>query len=121
MQQSGGNLRCNHAQRRPRHPTLQSKHCCRHPVDRTFGNIPGLVPRSFVDATERRRTADNHARRRTTSNRKGGANARAGCGAPGSSCGSTDRNSGRHSCPRHNATRNGCACCACSARSRHHC
>ena len=123
MQQSGGNLRCDHAQRRLRHPNLQSKHCCRHPVDRTFGNIPGLVPRSFVDTTERRRTADTHARRRATS-RNSGAQARAGCGATGGPCRragrDATRNSSRHCCPRHHATRNCCACCASRTRAPHY-
>ena len=116
MQQSGGNLRCNHAQRRLRHPNLQSKHCCYRTVDRTFGNIPGLVPRSFTDTTERARTADTHARRRATRNRNGGANAYAGCGAAGSS----DRSARRNSRRRHNATGNSCASCACRTRAPHH-
>ena len=116
MQQSGGNLRCDHAQRRLRHPNLQSKHCCYRTVDRTFGNNPGLVPRSFTDTTERARTADTRARRRATSNRNGGANAYAGCGATGSS----DRSARRNSRSRHNATSNSCASCACRTRAPHH-
>ena len=120
MQQSGGNLRCDHAQRRPRHPNLQSKHCCRHPVDRTFGNIPGLVPRSFVDATERRRTAGTHASRRATS-RNSGAQVRASCGTTGSSrCGATSssrRSTDRNSCRSHHATGNSCASCASRTRA----
>ena len=116
MQQSGGNLRCAHAQRRLRHPNLQSKHCCYRTVDRTFGNNPGLVPRSFTDTTERARTADTHARRRATRNRNGGANAYAGCGAAGSS----DRSARRNSRRRHNATGNSCASCACRTRAPHH-
>ena len=124
MQQSGGNLRCDHAQRRLRHPNLQSKHCCYRTVDRTFGNNPGLVPRSFTDTTERARTADTRARRRATSNRNGGANAYAGCGATGSSrCGassSSRRSAGRNSCRSHHATGNSCACCASRTRAPHY-
>ena len=116
MQQSGGNLRCDHAQRRLRHPNLQSKHCCYRTVDRTFGNNPGLVPRSFTDTTERARTADTRPRRRATSNRNGGANAYAGCGATGSS----DRSARRNSRSRHNPTSNSCASCACRTRAPHH-
>ena len=116
MQQSGGNLRCDHAQRRLRHPNLQSKHCCYRTVDRTFGNNPGLVPRSFTDTTERARTADTRPRRRATSNRNGGANAYAGCGTTGSA----DRSARRNSRRRHNATGNSCASCACRTRAPHH-
>jgi len=81
------------------------------------------VPRSFVDTTERRRTADNHASRRATS-RNSGAQGRASCGATGSSCRSagrdTTRNSSRHCCPRHYATGNSCTSCASRTRATHH-
>jgi hypothetical protein len=116
MQQSGGNLRCADVQQSLRHPNLQFKRRCRHPVDRTFRDIPGLVPRSFTDTTERARTADTRARRRATSNRNGGANAYAGCGTTGSA----DRSARRNSRRRHNATGNSCASCACRTRAPHH-
>ena len=73
------------------------------------------MPRPFVDTTERRRTADTHARRRATS-RNSGAQARARCGAPGSSY----RSAGPDSCRSHNATGNSCACCASRTRAAHH-
>jgi hypothetical protein len=77
------------------------------------------VPRSFVDTTERGRTADAHARRRATS-RNSGAKVRACCGAPGGAGGSAGRNYGCNSCPRHHATRNSCADCASRTRTPHY-
>jgi hypothetical protein len=78
------------------------------------------VPRSFVDATERRRTADTHARRRATRNRKGGANASARCGAPGNSCRSAGRSANCSSNHNHYATSNSRPGCARGARAPNH-
>lgn len=81
------------------------------------------MPGSFVDTTERGRTADTRARRRATSHNSG-AQARACCGATGSSRRSAGRNatrnSSRHSCPRHHATGNSCTSCARRTRDTHH-
>ena len=81
------------------------------------------MPRSVVDATERRRTADTHASRRATS-RNSGAQGRASCGTTGSSrCGATSssrRSTDRNSCRSHHATGNSCASCASRTRAPHY-
>jgi hypothetical protein len=84
------------------------------------------VPRSFIDATKRGRTADAHARSGAASNRKRGANAGARCGAPGNSrrsagciasCNASyiaSCNASRH----HNPT--GISCAGCARAPNHH-
>ena len=86
------------------------------------------MPRSFIDATKRGRTADAHARSGAASNRKGGANAGARCGAPGNSCRSASCNASYNasyiaSCNasrHHNPTGNSCAGCTRGARAPNH-
>jgi hypothetical protein len=90
------------------------------------------VPRSFIDATKRGRTADAHARSGAASNRKGGANASARCGAPGNSCRSASCNASYNasyiasyiaSCNasrHHNPTGSSCAGCTRGARAPNH-